>query len=113
MMGNAQPGNGGAMPFFSRFSIKAHKAGLSVNELNAEINVETAMVNANWRKNCPVMPVMNAHGTNTAESTSATATTGPDTWSIALWAALRGDMPSSMWCSMASTTTMASSTTMP
>src|SRR6516162_9056789 len=57
----------------------AASAGLSVSELNAEITVETAMVTANWRKNCPVMPLMNAHGTNTADSTSATAITGPAT----------------------------------
>ena len=43
-----------------------HRAGLRVSELNAEKSVETAMVRANWRKNWPVMPVMKAHGTNTA-----------------------------------------------
>ncbi len=59
------------------------------------------------------MPLMNAHGTNTAVSTSPTAMTGPETSSIALIVASRGDRPSSMWCSTASTTTMASSTTMP
>ncbi len=68
-------------------SSRAASAGLSVNELNAEITVETAMVNANCRKNWPVMPLMNAHGTNTAASTRATATTGPVTYSIALMAA--------------------------
>ena len=47
----------------------AARAGLSVSELKAEITVETAMVTANWRKNCPVMPPRNAHGTNTANST--------------------------------------------
>jgi hypothetical protein len=39
--------------------------------------------------------------------------TGPDTSSIALSVASRGLMPSSMWCSTASTTTIASSTTSP
>ncbi len=71
------------------------------------------MVSANWRKNWPVMPVMNAHGMNTADSTRPIASTGPDTCSIALIVASCGFMPSSMWCSTASTTTMASSTTMP
>ena len=56
---------------------------------------------------------MNAVGMNTAARMSAIATTGPDTSSIALSVASRGDMPSSMWCSTASTTTMASSTTRP
>src|SRR5207253_8892256 len=61
----------------------AASAGLSVSELKAQISVDTAMVSANWRKNCPVIPEMNAHGTNTADSTSATAITGPDTSRIA------------------------------
>ncbi len=71
------------------------------------------MVTANWRKNCPVMPLMNAHGTNTAHSTRATATTGPVTSSIALRAASRGGKPWASQRSTFSTTTIASSTTMP
>ena len=47
--------------------------------MNAEITVETAIVRANWRKNWPVMPVMNAQGTNTALSTRPMAITGPET----------------------------------
>ena len=39
--------------------------------------------------------------------------TGPETSSIALTVASFGDMPCSMWCSTASTTTIASSTTSP
>ncbi len=54
------------------------------------------MVSANWRKNWPVMPVMNAHGMNTADSTRPIASTGPDTCSIALTVASWGFMPSSM-----------------
>ena len=61
-----------------------------VMALMAEMTVETAMVTANWRKNWPVMPLMNAHGTNTAHSTRATATIGPVTSSIALMVAVRG-----------------------
>src|SRR5690349_18779128 len=52
----------------------AARAGESVSELSAEIAVETAMVSANWRKNVPVMPAMNAVGINTEQSTSAIAT---------------------------------------
>ena len=59
-------------------------AGLNVSELMVEMIVETAMVTANWRKNWPVIPRMNAQGTNTAHSTRATATMGPVTSSIAL-----------------------------
>ena len=109
----ANHGNGSKAPFARRLSRMAASAGLRVSELKAEMTVETAMVRANWRKNWPMMPVMNAHGTNTAASTSPIAITGPETCSMALRLAWRGDIPFSMWCSTASTTTMASSTTMP
>ena len=56
---------------------------------------------------------MNAIGTNTATSTSAIAMIGPLTSSIALYVASRGDRPLSMLRSTFSTTTIASSTTMP
>ncbi len=56
---------------------------------------------------------MKAQGRNTAVSTSPTAITGAETWSMALMVASRGFSPASIWCSTASTTTMASSTTMP
>ena len=94
-------------------SKSAASAGLKVSELNAEIKVELAIVSANWRKNWPVMPEMKAQGTNTAERTSPIAITGPETSSIARIVASRGAIPRSMWCSTASTTTIASSTTMP
>jgi hypothetical protein len=91
----------------------AASAGLKVSELKAEIRVDVAIVSANWRKNWPMMPEIKAQGTNTAASTSPIAITGPETSSIARIVASRGDMPRSMWCSTASTTTIASSTTMP
>ena len=59
------------------------------------------------------MPPMKATGMKTAERISAMATTGPDTSFIAWSVASRGVIPSSMWCSTASTTTIASSTTRP
>ncbi len=59
------------------------------------------------------MPLMKAQGTNTAHSTRATAITGPVTSSMALRAASRGGKPCSSQRSTFSTTTMASSTTMP
>ena len=59
------------------------------------------------------MPPMNATGMNTAARISAMLTTGPDTSSIAFIVASRGARPFSMWCSTASTTTIASSTTRP
>ncbi len=56
---------------------------------------------------------MNAVGMNTAHSTSAVATIGPVTSCIALRVASFGDCPSSMCRSTFSTTTIASSTTIP
>ena len=77
------------------------------------MSTDTAIVTANCWYMRPVMPGMNAVGTNTAARMSAMATTGPETCSMALKAASRGESPSSIWCSTASTTTMASSTTRP
>ncbi|MNK88294.1 hypothetical protein D3C87_1082530 [compost metagenome] len=56
---------------------------------------------------------MKAVGTNTATSTSAMATRAKPTSFMLRCAAATGLMPSSMWRSTFSTTTMASSTTMP
>ncbi len=95
------------------FKSNAESAGLSVSELTAEKKVETAIVRANCLKNWPVIPVMNAHGMNTHIKTSEIAMIGPDTSFIAFIAASFGDKPCSKWCSTASTTTIASSTTMP
>src|SRR5215510_2347245 len=59
------------------------------------------------------MPAMNAVGTNTDMITSVIATIGPDTSSIAFFDASTGDRPSFIRRSTFSTTTIASSTTMP
>ena len=56
---------------------------------------------------------MKPTGTNTALRMRPIAITGPDTSSIALIVASFGAIPCSMWCITASTTTIASSTTMP
>ena len=91
----------------------AASAGDRVSALKAEISIAMAMVKANCLFRLPWMPPMNATGMNTAARISAMLTTGPETSSIALSVASRGAMPRSMWCSTASTTTMASSTTSP
>src|SRR6516164_10263469 len=88
-------------------------AGLNVSETKQEITVEAAIVTANWRKNWPEMPERKADGTNTAHSTSAMETSAPPTSSIVRWAASFGVMPTAMLRSTFSTTTIASSTTMP
>ena len=107
-----QPGGAGwcGSRFFSRIPARA---GLSVSELNAEMRVDVAMVTANCRKNWPVTPPMNAQGMKTAVSTSAMAMTGPVTSSIARRVASFGSRPRSSQRSTFSTTTIASSTTIP
>ena len=94
-------------------SSMAASAGLRVSELTAERMVDTAMVRANCRKKRPVTPPMKAQGTNTAESTAATPITGPVTSVIARSAAAYGSRPCLIQRSTFSTTTIASSTTMP
>src|SRR5215213_8242848 len=59
------------------------------------------------------MPAMNAVGTNTAHKTNAIAITGAVTSSIAFRDASLGDNPSANQRSTFSTTTIASSTTIP
>ena len=72
------------------------------------------MVSANWRNKIPVVPGKSATGTNTATNTSEVAMTAPATSFIATEAALCGSViPSAMWRSTFSMTTMASSTTRP
>jgi hypothetical protein len=92
---------------------RAQSAGLSVSETKHEITVAAAMVTANWRKNWPEMPDTKAAGMNTAVSTRAMAISAPPTSSIVRWEASRGDIPARRLRSTFSTTTMASSTTMP
>src|SRR6516164_811063 len=59
------------------------------------------------------MPERKADGTKTAQSVRAIEISAPPTSSIVRWAASLGDMPSRMLRSTFSTTTIASSTTMP
>ncbi len=94
--GKASRGNASCVSLSRSRNKSAESAGLSVSELKVEITVEAAIVSANWRKNCPVNPLMNAQGTKTALKTSPTATTGPETWLIALIVASRGARPFSM-----------------
>ena len=91
----------------------AASAGDSESALKAESSTEMAMVSANCWYICPVRPPMKATGMNTAERMSAMPMTGADTSFMAWTVASRGLMPCSMWCMTASTTTIASSTTMP
>ena len=99
---------------FFGLSSRAHSAGVSESATKADSAVDTATVMANCLYITPAMPPRKATGTNTAARIMAMATTGPETSSIALIVASRGARPPwFMWCSTASTTTIASSTTMP
>jgi hypothetical protein len=91
----------------------AASAGESDRALKAESSTEIAMVSANCWYMRPVRPGMKATGMNTAERMRAMPMTGADTSFMACSVASRGLIPCSMWCITASTTTMASSTTMP
>ncbi len=93
----------------------AHRAGDKVSAFSAEIIIDTLIVTANWRNNCPEMPGMKAIGTNTDSSTSVMAMIGAVICRIASLVASAGDRCgfSSITRSTFSTTTIASSTTMP
>src|SRR5699024_9495402 len=93
--------------------IKALNAGVSVSDTTSDHKVAVAMVNANCRKNWPEIPSRNAVGMNTPASTSTIEIKAVPTSSIVLCTASRGFMPSSMFREASSTTTMASSTTIP
>src|SRR5262249_41508709 len=74
-------------------SRSAHSAGLKVSDTTQEITVEAAIVTANWRKNCPVIPDRKADGTNTAHKVNAIETSAPPTSSIVRCAASFGSIP--------------------
>src|ERR1019366_5118622 len=98
----------------SRPSRSAESEGVRVSALKAEIEIEKAMVSANWRNRMPVVPGKKATGTKTATSTRGAAMTGPVTSFIASEAALTGlGSTSWRWRSMFSMTTMTSSPTRP
>ena len=96
------------------FNSGAHIAGVSVSATKPEIVTDTAIVIANCRYISPTSPPRNATGRNTAFSTSTIAMTGRLTSAIARRVASRALTCSSRMCrSTFSSTTIASSTTMP
>src|SRR5260221_2679577 len=91
----------------------AQSDGLSVSETKQEITVEAAIVTANCLKKRPEIPEMKAEGTKTAHNVRGIAREAPPTSYMVRCAASLGDMPSRILRSTFSTTTIASSTTMP
>ena len=77
--------------------------------------IEADTATANWRNSWPLIPGMNATGTNTDRRTSAMAMIGPVISAIAFFvaAAIDSSGSSSIMRSTFSITTIASSTTIP
>ena len=92
----------------------AQRAGQSVRADTHDRPTDEAMVTPNWVKNVPEVPPIKVTGTNTAINTRVHEITATDTslmaWRVASRASL---MPPSIFAMTASTTTMASSTTVP
>ena len=98
----------------SGFRINEHITGLNVRATTVEISTDTTIVTVNWRYNCPVIPLKKLTGTNTAANTSDVAIKALASPFIAFFVASYGLRCSvSMICSTPSTTTIASSTTIP
>src|SRR3984885_4828994 len=93
----------------------AQSAGDSVSALIADKNIATATVTANCRNSSPEIPGMKATGTNTDNSTKVIAIIGAVISAIARLVASLGVSSgcSSITRSTFSTTTIASSTTIP
>ncbi len=98
---------------FGGLSSIAHSAGVSDSAMKADSSTEIAMVSANCLYMLPTSPPSMATGMNTADRISAMPITGAETSFIAWIVASFGLMPCSRWWITASTTTIASSTTMP
>ena len=91
---------------------RAHRAGVSVSELNPLKTVAAAIVRANCLYNWPEIPLMKVVGIKTASNTSTTPTIGPTISPIASVTASRAVyFPVSISRDEFSTTTIASSTT--
>ena len=88
---------------------RAESIGSSVNATKSEMRTATVMVSPNWRKNWPVIPCMNATGTNTATSVNVVAITASAISWVPSLAACAGGSPRSSRRVMDSRTTTASS----
>src|SRR5258707_1388083 len=87
--------------------------GVKVSETIAEVTTAMVSVSANSRNMRPTRPVMNSSGMNTAISETVSEITVKPISLAPRNAASNGSSPSSMWCTMFSIITMASSTTKP
>ncbi len=91
----------------------AHIIGVSVSDTIADTTTAMVSVSANSRNMRPTRPVMNSSGMNTAISENVSEMMVKPISRAPLSAALSGESPSSMWRTMFSIITIASSTTKP
>src|SRR5436853_6495348 len=91
----------------------ADSIGSSVNEMNRLTSTEATTVSANGRNHSPGTPGMKATGTNTATMENVVAATARPISAVPFSAAVRRSAPRSMWRTMFSRTTMASSMSTP
>ena len=94
-------------------STRAHSIGVSVSDTKPETMIATEIVTANSRNTRPTMPPISSTGMNTAISENVIETMVKPISREPFSAASNGRMPSSMWRTMFSSMTMASSTTKP
>ncbi len=91
----------------------ADSIGVRVNETNSDTSTAQATVRPNWKKNLPMIPPMNATGTNTATIDSVVATTARKISRVPTPAAVKWSFPICLCLTMFSITTIASSIRMP
>ena len=87
--------------------------GVSVSETKPEIRIAMPIVTANSWNNRPRIPPMNSTGMNTADSDKVIEMIVKPISALPLNAASSGGTPCSMWRTMFSSITIASSTTKP
>src|SRR5207244_8529394 len=89
-------------------------AGVSVKDTNMENKIAAADTTPKLNRYCPIVPVMNTTGRKITTSESVVAITARPISLVAFPAASRGDTPfSSTYRKIFSSTTMASSMTIP
>ena len=93
--------------------MRAHNMGVSVSDTKPETKMATEMVTANSRKTRPTTPPMNSTGMKTATSDRVIEMIVKPISRAPFSAASKGFMPSSIWRTIFSSITMASSTTKP
>ena len=108
-MRDSQPG----CASWSGLSKCAHIIGVSVSETTTETAMDTATVTANSRNSSPTTPLIRNSGMNTAISDTEMDMMVKPISPAPFSAASIGDRPSSMWRTMFSIITIASSTTKP